>query len=112
MDYGHCGTSFEACGNDWWVLISLGTRLNTNFGIEITKEDMAKLGLFTSIVGHVGDGNFHEAIMYHKTDPVETAAVQKHVNDMIDIALAMEGTCTVRKPYSIYALALSYNTNK
>lgn len=62
------------------------------------------MNLFTSIVGHVGDGNFHEAIMYHKTDPVETAAVQKHVNDMIDIALAMEGTCTVSVPFYSYLL--------
>jgi len=34
--------------------------------------------------------------MYHKTDPVETAIVAKHVDDMITRALAMEGTCTVR----------------
>ena len=27
--------------------------------IEETKQDMAKSGLFTAIVGHVGDGNFH-----------------------------------------------------
>lgn len=55
---------------------------------------MDKLGLFSSLVGHVGDGNFHEAIMYNKSDPVETAAVFKVVDDMIDRALAMEGTCT------------------
>lgn len=64
--------------------------------IELSQKEMAELGLFSSIVGHLGDGNFHEAIMYRRTDPVETAAVQKHVSDMIDRALEMEGTSTVR----------------
>ncbi|KAL5343483.1 hypothetical protein BJX70DRAFT_354284 [Aspergillus crustosus] len=30
--------------------------------IELSKEDASKLGVFSSVVGHVGDGNFHEAI--------------------------------------------------
>lgn len=53
------------------------------------------MGVFSSIVGHLGDGNFHEAIMYHKTDPVESAAVEKHVKNMITRALEMDGTSTV-----------------
>jgi D-lactate dehydrogenase (cytochrome) len=57
---------------------------------------MDELGLFSTIVGHLGDGNFHEAIMYHRTDPVETARVAKHVRDMCLMALKMEGTSTVR----------------
>jgi D-lactate dehydrogenase (cytochrome) len=32
--------------------------------------------------------------MYHRTDAAETAAVQKHVSDMIDRALEFEGTST------------------
>lgn len=64
--------------------------------IELSQKEMAELGLFSSIVGHLGDGNFHEAIMYRRSDPLETSAVQKHVSDMIDRALEMEGTCTVR----------------
>jgi D-lactate dehydrogenase (cytochrome) len=56
---------------------------------------LKELGVFSSIVGHLGDGNFHEAIMYHKSDPVESAAVEKHVKNMINLALEMDGTSTV-----------------
>ena len=57
---------------------------------------MDALGLFASILGHVGDGNFHESIMYDATDPEERKKVEKCVHDMVDKALEMEGTCTVR----------------
>jgi len=57
---------------------------------------MDKLGLYSMVVGHLGDGNFHEAIMYNKKDAAEVAMVKKHVKDMIDRALEMDGTCTVR----------------
>ncbi|KAH8792900.1 putative D-lactate protein [Hyaloscypha sp. PMI_1271] len=62
--------------------------------IETSTKGLKDLGLFSSIVGHLGDGNFHEAIMYHKTDPVESAAVEKHVKTMIIRALEMDGTST------------------
>jgi D-lactate dehydrogenase (cytochrome) len=65
--------------------------------LEESQKGLKELGLFSSIVGHVGDGNFHEAIMYHRTDPAETAAVDKHVRKMIAKALEMEGTSSVRK---------------
>lgn len=55
---------------------------------------MDDLGLFASILGHIGDGNFHESIMYNSKDPKERAAVEKCVNDMVNRALEMEGTCT------------------
>ena len=61
----------------------------------LSKSEMDELGLFSNVVGHLGDGNFHEAIMYHKSDPVERAAVEKHVRVMIERALEMEGTSTV-----------------
>lgn len=72
-----------------------GRRERTKKISEESRKGLKELGLFTSIVGHLGDGNFHEAIMYHRSDPEETAAVDKHVKDMITKALAMEGTCTV-----------------
>jgi D-lactate dehydrogenase (cytochrome) len=55
---------------------------------------MDSLGLFASILGHIGDGNFHESIMYNGADPRERAAVEKCVTNMVDRALEMEGTCT------------------
>lgn len=72
--------------------------------IEISKKEMDQLGLFTSILGHVGDGNFHESILYDIRDPLERAKVEKCVHDMVDRALEMEGTCTVssRKTFSVH----------
>lgn len=63
--------------------------------IEISKKEMDELGLFASILGHVGDGNFHESVLYDNTDPKERAAVEKCLHDMVDRALEMDGTCTV-----------------
>jgi D-lactate dehydrogenase (cytochrome) len=61
---------------------------------EISKKEMDDLGLFASILGHIGDGNFHESIMYNGKDPKERAAVEKCIKDMVDRALEMDGTCT------------------
>ena len=63
--------------------------------IEVSKKEMDDLGLFASILGHVGDGNFHESIMYNKEDPAEHAKVEQCVHRMVERALEMEGTCTV-----------------
>lgn len=62
--------------------------------IEVSKKEMDDLGLFASILGHIGDGNFHESIMYNSKDPKERAAVEKCIKDMVDRALEMDGTCT------------------
>ncbi|PNS15976.1 D-lactate dehydrogenase [Sphaceloma murrayae] len=59
--------------------------------IEVSKKEMDDLGLFASALGHVGDGNFHESIMYEAKDK---AKVEECVNRMVDRALEMEGTCT------------------
>ncbi|KAI1246634.1 hypothetical protein MGN70_013535 [Eutypa lata] len=62
--------------------------------IEVSKKEMDDLGLFASILGHVGDGNFHESIMYNRADPAERDKVEKCVKNMVRRALDMEGTCT------------------
>jgi FAD/FMN-containing dehydrogenase len=62
--------------------------------IEVSKKEMDDLGLFASILGHVGDGNFHESIIYNRLDKEERAKVETCVKNMVKRALEMEGTCT------------------
>jgi len=55
---------------------------------------MDDLGLFASILGHVGDGNFHESIMYNRRNKQEREKVETCVKNMVKRALEMDGTCT------------------
>jgi len=55
---------------------------------------MDDLGLFASILGHIGDGNFHESIIYNRQDKDEREKVETCVKNMVKRALEMEGTCT------------------
>jgi D-lactate dehydrogenase (cytochrome) len=63
--------------------------------IEISKKELDDLGIFASILGHIGDGNFHSSIMYDPKNADERQRVEKVVHDMVDRALEMEGSCTV-----------------
>jgi hypothetical protein len=45
------------------------------------------------MLGHIGDGNFHETILYDGKKEYES--VSKCVHDMVHRAIEMEGTCTV-----------------
>ncbi|VVT57759.1 uncharacterized protein SAPINGB_P005855 [Magnusiomyces paraingens] len=57
-----------------------------------TKADIVASGLFGTIVGHIGDGNFHTILMY---DPVtERKTAEGVVHRMVERALSYEGTCT------------------
>ncbi|KAL4864280.1 hypothetical protein BDV12DRAFT_189020 [Aspergillus spectabilis] len=60
--------------------------------VEISKRDLTDLGLFGSMLGHIGDGNFHETILFDGEK--ERERVIKCVHDMVQRALEMEGTCT------------------
>lgn len=62
--------------------------------IEVSKREMDELELFASVLGHIGDGNFHESIMYNSKSPGEREKVQRCVENMVKRALDMEGTCT------------------
>ncbi|KAI1106005.1 FAD-linked oxidase-like protein [Jackrogersella minutella] len=62
--------------------------------IEVSKKEMDELGLFASILGHIGDGNFHESIMYNRKKKGELEKVENCVKNMVKRALEMEGTCT------------------
>src|SRR4051812_4546427 len=59
-----------------------------------TKQDIEASGLYAPIVGHVGDGNFHLAIMI---DPANTEDLDKAkaFNDrLVRRAIELDGTCT------------------
>lgn len=62
--------------------------------LEISKKELDELGLFASALGHIGDGNFHESIIYNPHTPGERKKVEECVYRMVDRALEMEGTCT------------------
>ncbi|TGO80131.1 hypothetical protein BELL_0014g00200 [Botrytis elliptica] len=59
--------------------------------IEETKADLAKSGLFASIVGHVGDGNFHTIVLYNDT---QRQIAEEVMHRMVKRAVEMEGTVT------------------
>lgn len=62
--------------------------------IEVSKKEMDDLGLFASILGHIGDGNFHESIIYNRQNKEEREMVETCVENMVRRAIAMDGTCT------------------
>lgn len=59
--------------------------------VEETKEDIRKSGLLASIVGHVGDGNFHAIILYNDA---ERKTAEDCTHRMVKRAVEMEGTTT------------------
>ncbi|KAE8547832.1 hypothetical protein EYB25_009625 [Talaromyces marneffei] len=62
--------------------------------IEKSKEQLNELNIFASILGHIGDGNFHSSILYSRKNREETERVEKVVHDMVDRAIEMDGSCT------------------
>ena len=62
--------------------------------IRETQADIAELGLPAPIVGHVGDGNFHTAVLLDPADPTEVERAEAFHERLVRRAIAMEGTCT------------------
>jgi D-lactate dehydrogenase (cytochrome) len=62
--------------------------------IAATETDIAENGLIAPIVGHVGDGNFHVALLLDATDPKEVEAAEAFIARLNMRAIAMDGTCT------------------
>jgi D-lactate dehydrogenase (cytochrome) len=62
--------------------------------IEETKADLAKASLPATILGHVGDGNFHVIFPIDPDSPSELAEVEALNARLVERALAMDGTCT------------------
>ncbi|KAL2260400.1 hypothetical protein VTK26DRAFT_5592 [Humicola hyalothermophila] len=59
--------------------------------MEQTKKDLRNSGLTSSIVGHVGDGNFHVILLYNDE---ERKLAEACIHRMVKRAVEMEGTVT------------------
>ncbi|KAG8902292.1 hypothetical protein FRB99_004654 [Tulasnella sp. 403] len=57
-----------------------------------TKKDLKDHGIASTIVGHVGDGNFHALLIF--ADDAELPKIHDAVHRMVHRAIDMEGTCT------------------
>jgi D-lactate dehydrogenase (cytochrome) len=62
--------------------------------VTATQRDIVANRLVAPIVGHVGDGNFHVAVVVDMDDADEAKAVERLIERLTERALAMEGTCT------------------
>jgi D-lactate dehydrogenase (cytochrome) len=59
-----------------------------------TKADCEKNGLIYSIIGHVGDGNFHVQMLVDPHDKADVDKAERINSRMVARAIAMDGTCT------------------
>ena len=59
-----------------------------------TREDLDGSSIPATILGHVGDGNFHVVFSIDPAAPEEMAEVEAINARLVERALAMDGTCT------------------
>ena len=55
--------------------------------IHETKKDLEEVGLVSTVIGHVGDGNFYAMLPFTTDEELEIAQNAAHR------AIAMDGTC-------------------
>ncbi|MGB0097138.1 MAG: FAD-linked oxidase C-terminal domain-containing protein [Solirubrobacteraceae bacterium] len=60
----------------------------------INQADIAAHGLTASIVGHVGDGNFHAIVLVDPDDADDVARAEEFHGRLVERALAHDGSCT------------------
>jgi D-lactate dehydrogenase (cytochrome) len=59
-----------------------------------TQRDLRESRLVSSIVGHVGDGNFHTVLLCDMNDADEIKRAEGYLHRLVKRAQAMDGTCT------------------
>ena len=62
--------------------------------VEETLKDIERSNLLAPIVGHVGDGNFHTAVLVDMQSPDEIDAARKFAERLSQRSIDMGGTCT------------------
>jgi D-lactate dehydrogenase (cytochrome) len=76
-------------GTDVCVPISQLTDL-----IRQTEEDVRGAPFYVTMVGHVGDGNFHMGMLLDTDNAAELALAAKFNETLVKRAIALDGTCT------------------
>jgi D-lactate dehydrogenase (cytochrome) len=59
-----------------------------------TQYDVEDAGLIAPLAGHVGDGNFHLAILIDPRDPAERDRAEAFYERLVRRAIEMDGTCS------------------
>jgi D-lactate dehydrogenase (cytochrome) len=59
-----------------------------------TRADLERASIISSIIGHVGDGNFHVQMLIDPNVPAEFDEAEAINQRLVDRALSMDGTCT------------------
>ena len=62
--------------------------------VNATQAVVAELNLVAPILGHVGDGNFHLALLVDMADADEVKRAGILMEHVVELALSMDGTCT------------------
>jgi len=62
--------------------------------ISETKADLSQSPIQATLVGHVGDGNFHLCFLLDPDNPDEIAEAERIHERLVLRAIAMDGTCT------------------
>ena len=62
--------------------------------VEETLKDIERSNLLAPIVGHVGDGNFHTAVLVDLESPEEIKAARQFAERLSQRSIDMGGTCT------------------
>ncbi len=70
-----------------------------------TKADCEKNGIIYSIIGHVGDGNFHVLMMIDPSDGADVAMAEGINARLVSRALEMDGTCTGEHGVGMHKMA-------
>lgn len=58
------------------------------------QRECRRLGIVSTILGHVGDGNFHCGVRFDPGDAAEVARVHEFTGILCDLALELGGTVT------------------
>jgi D-lactate dehydrogenase (cytochrome) len=97
---------WKARHDAYWAMMSLrpgAKALSTDVCVPISRlaecvtaaaAKAEDLRLLSPIVGHVGDGNFHCALLVDMEDADELARADAFTGWLADLAISMEGTCT------------------